>query len=69
MNLADAAPQPDQLGGALGCAALVCLFVISAVALIVVLRRRNRRDGQSWSLPLGAPCAWPAAWLAAERGG
>ncbi len=47
MSLADAAPQSDftQLG-VLGCAALVCLFVISAVALILVLRRRNRRGPQ-----------------------
>lgn len=45
MTLADAAPQPGRLA-ALGCTALVCLFVISAVALIVVLRRRNRQGPQ-----------------------
>jgi hypothetical protein len=47
VSLADAAPQSDVTRlGMLGCAALVCLFVISAVALVVVMRRRNRRDGQ-----------------------
>lgn len=43
MSLADAAPQPEVALGALGCAALVCLFAVSAVALVIVLRRRNRQ--------------------------
>ena len=44
MNLADAAPQSAG-GFAFGllCAGLVCLFVVSAVVLVVVLMRRNRR--------------------------
>ena len=43
MNIADAAPQPEITFGVLGCAALVCLFVVSAVVLVIVLIRRNRK--------------------------
>jgi hypothetical protein len=43
MNYADAAPPPEFALGAVGCAALACLFVVSAIVLIVVLVRRNRQ--------------------------
>lgn len=45
MNLADIAPDPVVSISALGCAALGCLFVVSAVVLAVVLVRRNRKGG------------------------
>ena len=43
MNLADVAPDPTVSLSALACATLACLFVISAIALVVVLVRRNRK--------------------------
>ena len=43
MSITDAAPQPGLVLGTLGCAALVCLFVVSAAVLVMVLVRRNRR--------------------------
>ena len=47
MNLADVAPDPTVSVGVLGCAALACLFVISAVILVIVLVRRNKRSGSA----------------------
>jgi hypothetical protein len=44
MNLADVAPDPTVSVGVLGCAALACLFVVSAIVLAVVLIRRNRKN-------------------------
>ena len=44
MNLADVAPDPTVSLGVLGCAALVCLFVVSAIVLAIVLIRRNRKN-------------------------
>lgn len=44
MNLADAAPEPGFLIGGAACIALTCLFLVSAVVLVVVLVRRNRRN-------------------------
>ena len=44
MNLADVAPDPTVSVGVLGCAALACLFVVSAIVLVVVLIRRNRKN-------------------------
>ena len=44
MNIADAAPDPTLSLGILGCAALACLFVVSAIVLAVVLIRRNRKN-------------------------
>jgi len=43
MNLADVAPSPTVAMGTLACIALVFLFVISAIALVVILVRRSRR--------------------------
>jgi hypothetical protein len=43
MNYADAAPPPEYLLGGAGCAAVSCLFVLSAIVLAVVLVRRSRR--------------------------
>jgi hypothetical protein len=43
MNLADAAPPPEYTLGAVACAGLACLFVVSAIVLTVVLVRRSRR--------------------------
>lgn len=42
---ADAVPGPAVTVGALGCSVLVCLFVVSAVVLVIVLVRRNRKGG------------------------
>ena len=44
MNLADVAPDPTLSLGIVGCAALACLFVVSAIVLAVVLIRRNRKN-------------------------
>ena len=44
MNLADVAPDPTVSVGVLGCAALACLFVVSAIVLAIVLIRRNRKN-------------------------
>jgi hypothetical protein len=41
----DVAPDPVVSVGALGCAALACLFVVSAVILVIVLVRRSRKGG------------------------
>jgi hypothetical protein len=41
----DVAPDPAVTVGALGCAVLACLFVVSAVVLVIVLVRRNRKGG------------------------
>jgi uncharacterized membrane protein len=41
----DVAPDPVVSVGALGCLALACLFVVSAVVLVIVLVRRNRKGG------------------------
>ena len=45
MNLADVALDPVLALSTLGCAALACLFVVSAVVLMVILVRRNRKAG------------------------
>ena len=37
--------SPRVTFGALACGVLMCLFVVSAVALVLVLVRRNRPDG------------------------
>ena len=44
---ADVAPEPIVSVSALSCAALACLFVISAVILVIVLVRRNKRSGSA----------------------
>jgi hypothetical protein len=44
MNLADAAPEPALALGGAACVALSCLFVASAVILVIVLVRRNRKQ-------------------------
>ena len=47
MSLADVAPSPsisDYRVGFLLCAAVACLFLVSAVALVVVLVRRRGRS-------------------------
>jgi uncharacterized membrane protein len=41
----DVAPDPVVSVTALGCAVLGCLFVVSAVILVIVLVRRNRKGG------------------------
>lgn len=47
MNLADAAPEPGLVLGGAACIALTCLFLASAVVLVVLLVRRNRRNPPS----------------------
>jgi hypothetical protein len=47
MNLADAAPEPALVLGGAACVALSCLFVASAVVLVILLVRRNRRSPPS----------------------
>jgi putative exporter of polyketide antibiotics len=47
MNLADVAPEPTMTLGMLGCSALACLLIISTIALVIVLVRRNRKDTSS----------------------
>jgi hypothetical protein len=44
MKLADVAPEPGLALGGAACLALSCLFVASAVILVIVLVRRNRRQ-------------------------
>jgi hypothetical protein len=44
MNLADVAPEPGLALGGAACVALSCLFVVSAVALVILLVRRNRKQ-------------------------
>ena len=43
MNLADVAPSPTVALGTLACIALAFLFIVSAIALVVILVRRSRR--------------------------
>jgi hypothetical protein len=44
VNFADAAPSPEVLSwGAVICGGLSCMFVVSAIALVVVLVRRSQR--------------------------
>lgn len=44
MNFADAAPSPAALSWfAVLCGGLSCLFVVSVVALVVILVRRSQR--------------------------
>jgi hypothetical protein len=47
MNLADVAPQSDYVLGGAACVALTCLFLTSAVVLVILLVRRNRRTPPS----------------------
>lgn len=44
MNLADVAPTPAVSLGLLACAALGFLFLVSAIALVVILVRRSRNN-------------------------
>lgn len=47
MNLADVAPEPGFVIGGAACIALTCLFLASAVVLVVLLVRRSRRNPPS----------------------
>ena len=42
-----APPDPAVSVTGLGCAALACLFVVSAVILVIVLVRRSRKGGSA----------------------
>ena len=44
MNFADVAAASTFQLGALACVALSCLFLTSTVILVIVLKRRGRRD-------------------------
>jgi len=44
MDPADAALEPTFVLGGVACIALSCLFLTSAVVLVLLLVRRNRRD-------------------------
>jgi hypothetical protein len=43
MHRADVAAEPGLVLGGLACVALFCLFVTSAVILVIILVRRSRR--------------------------
>jgi hypothetical protein len=48
-----AATDPMIVLGGVGCAGLLCLFLISAVILVLLLVRRARRGGASGEGPNG----------------